>query len=106
MNVKTYSDLSQDVKKGPYKFWLNDEVLDLFFCWMMRNDDSPVVQASEIVHTIVTKAVQNFFHVDCLKSMIASQVQSIKIIHLYLSTHLDLLTKNGVFFTVNEEQQH
>ena len=106
MNVKTYLDLSQDVKSGQYKYWLNDEVLDFCFCWMMRNDESPVVQASVIVHTMVTQAVHSFFHVDCLKSKSASQVQSIKIIHLYLSFHLDLLTKKFVFFTVNECKQH
>lgn len=106
MNVKTYSDLSQDVKTNQFRYCLNDEVLDFLFCWMKRNEDLIVVQASEIVHTIVTKAVQRFYLVDCKNSKNANQVQSIKTSHLYLSTHLDLLTRKFVLFIVNEDQQH
>ena len=44
--------------------------------------------------------------VDCKKDVNAGDVHSVKNIHLYLSIHLDILTKKSVFFAINEDQQH
>lgn len=72
VTVQTYMNISEDVKTDQFRYWLNDEVLDFFFCWMMRNEDTPVVQATEIVPTMVTKAVQDFFYTDRTKAVLAS----------------------------------
>ena len=73
---------------------------------MMRNEEAPAVQGTEIVHTFVTGSVHVFMYDDCKKNVNAGDVLSIKNIHLYLSTHHDILTKKFIFFTINEKQQH
>ena len=72
----------------------------------MRDSESPVVQACAIVDTIVAMEVQRYIYIDSLKPDSEENAQSIRLIHLYLSSHLDILTMKFVFFTVNDKHQH
>src|SRR5687767_10250125 len=70
----------------------------------MHNSHSPIVGASEIVSTLVTKQVQILFrHAKEEKDDFRFAMTQI---HLYLSTHIDLLSKKFVFFTQNDYNQH
>src|SRR5919107_5203916 len=63
--VDAYLMLKNDVMNPDHQYrytqWLGGDHLDFFGYWMLRNKQSPVVQATTIVDTKVTTCIQNFF---------------------------------------------
>ena len=100
----TYIALKEDIEKNKYTAWWNDETIDFFACWLGQDSNSPVVQCSEIVSTLVTQQVQLLFNFETINEN--AFTMAMKQIDLYLSSHLDILTKKFVFFTQNKGNQH
>ena len=89
------------------RIWLNDEIIDCFLLWSLRNSYEPNVTASEIISTMVTRQVQvlvNFnFKTLSLKTPIMTHTMesekdwdaalqfSMRQIDFYLQSHLDIL---------------
>ena len=78
--------------------------MDFFLHWLRRDEKSTIVQATESVSIIVTKAVQTFFEVGygtsavvLGDSVVMGQPNEMKHIHLWLSSRPDLLTKRFIF---------
>ena len=97
VNIGSYKQMKEDVSSENYSHWFNDEQMDFFFRWMMRNENSPLVQATEIIHTIVTRAVKEFFEKDCCLDMNKGTPTSMKNIHHYLMINTDILMKKFLF---------
>ena len=74
-----------------FRKWLNNEAIDFVACWLMQDSHSPIVDASEIVSSLVSFQVQTLFKFDQKQenkfSMAMTQID------LDLSTHLDILSK-------------
>ena len=97
----TYYGNKKDVQTKNYKKWFNDDVINFYKCWSMRNTSSKYVRACEIIDTMVTFSVQNFFAFDRKPASSNSNYEhlgvSIRQIHLYLKLHADLLSKKLFF---------
>ena len=110
VNYATYKYFKEDVANRTYKKWLNDQLINFFSRWSMRNISSKHVMASEIIDTIVSMNVKSFFEYDFKESSVNIDEeefpQSMHQIHTYLNSHVDLLSKKFIFFTNNDGNQH
>jgi hypothetical protein len=70
----------------------------------MRDTNSPIIEASEIVSNLVTWQVQLLFNYERDQEHLFPFAMNQ--IHRYLSTHLDILSKKFVFFSHNEKDNH
>src|SRR5688572_26456969 len=108
--VDAYLTLKNDVMNPDPEFqytqWLGGDHLNFFGYWMLRNKQSPVVQASLIVDTKVSRCIQNFFIEDCMGEKQGGCPISQKNIHLYLINNLDLLYKKFVFIPLFKGSNH
>ena len=89
-----YKDLKEDTKKKEYKQWFNDDLINFFARWSMRDSKSKHIMASEIIDTIVTNNVKLFLEsISCQDSKGNSLHLFMSQIHLYLDSHLEILSK-------------
>ena len=95
--IGSYKQMKEDVSSENFCHWFNDEQLDFFFKWMMRNTNSPIVQATTVVHTIVTAAIKQFFSQDCKLDMTSGIPSSMANINHYLMINTDILMKKFIF---------
>src|SRR5687768_10967209 len=101
-----YLLLKIDVCTKNYKSWMNDEQMDFFSKWMMRNKQSPIVQATEIVSCQITGFVRDFYHDEGTGYKNDRFPITLKNIHIYMMTNLDILTKKFILFPLNEGNSH
>jgi hypothetical protein len=73
---------------------------------MMRNKQSPIVQATEIVSCQITGFVRDFFHKEGYGYNNDRFPMTLKNIHIYMMTNLDILTKKFILFPLNEGNSH
>ena len=116
ISTQTYLLFKSDVDKEKYQKWFNDEIIEFFSFWMMRDVQNPLVQATEIISPLVTRQVQIFYNYYCgpLHQGLSSTnpieelnlMFQVKQIDLYLRSHPDVLTKKFVFFVQNEKNSH
>ena len=71
----------------------------------MQNKQSPLVQATAIVDCIVIGNIRDSFTNEDQHNQPGLPI-SMKNIHLYLYSHLDILSKKFIFFPMNENQKH
>ena len=106
MCIQSCIDLKQNVLAKTFKLWFNKEYIDFFHCWMMRNVQSPIIQATGIVSSFVTRSIQDFCARDCCCGIASDPPMTMNQIHIYLCANLDLLTKKFIFFPMNVDRQH
>ena len=91
----TYKDLKKDVEDMRFQKWFNNEAIDFVACWLMQDFQSPMVDASEIVSSLVSNQVQTLFR---FAQKDEGQFRfAMSQIDLYLSTHLDILAQKLCF---------
>jgi hypothetical protein len=73
---------------------------------MLRNKQSPIVQATAIVDCIVTGCIKRFYEDNILVNTDREVTTSMKNIHIFLFKNLDLLSKRFIFFPFNEGSYH
>jgi hypothetical protein len=106
LSFRSYLQLKLDVHKKTYQQWLNNKQMDFFSKWMLRNKQSPIVQATEIVDCKVTGFVRDFFYREGYGLNNDRYPITLKNIHIYMMTNLDLLTKKIILFPMNEGNSH
>src|SRR5688572_12274766 len=77
-----------------------------FLKWMMRYKQSPIVQATEIVSCQITGFVKMFFNEYGYGYSNDHYPMTLKNIHIYMMTNLDILTKTFILFPLNEGNSH
>ena len=105
LNFESYLMLKKDVETLTFKQWLNDQHMEFFSRWMMRNKQSPLVQATEIVDVQVSCCVKDFFEKEEQHNQRGCPMYMHNI-HIYLHKHLDLLSKKFILFPMNEGDNH
>ena len=62
--------LKKDVVEKSYDLWLNDDMINFFSKWLLRNQNERYIAAHEIVDTVVTTNVTYFMDYTFKKSRI------------------------------------